>query len=711
MPLTKWKQIFASQAAKHDLSYILAQARPQRPLEERLDWMEMLLAWLRAPYVGSEKVPRDESAAAVRIKFLLQLLDRHPEWRTPVAQLWASLFREMRGYTVFAYLGLVEEKGFADQMTDVLVDRLLPMPLESDDLTELLMRLFPDERDSEWIRALPEALLQDIINIIEAGSPDRLQLWGPLYDDLLDAMQVLATQIAGNGTSPSLLTRLGTPRPQELSFVRLLAQVTSLLPKLRAAGRCGPEHMPALSQVLEELDYCQLSMQRAFSYLEQHGVNMGLVFRMEHQKALLRRLLLLSEYLRFMASGHTVSGARIMLSELIRSLYVSRRFSGIVSNNLEHLALRVVEHTGSSGEHYITRTRSEYLHMLFSAAGGGILTVGTTLLKFFVSQLKAPAFIEALANWTNYAGSFLIMQAAHFTLATKQPSMTAPALAKKLSMGQGSTKGLALAYEIRHIVRSQFAAALGNIGLAVPTAMLLTWGMQRSTGRGFFPPDYAVYAVKALHPLETLTLFYATLTGGLLWVSSLIAGWFDNWVAFLKIPERLQKNRSLRRIFGAQAGKRAAQILRRHSSGVIGSIALGFFLAFVPFLGRIMGLPLDVRHVTLSSAQVAIGIFSAWDRVSTSMIVWAAVGIVATGILNFGISFWLALSVAARAQRVRTTVKRAVGRRFLSLLLEQPLSFIFPTRRSEEEGLNELVAAASKKTTAASSRDSDSEIR
>ncbi len=695
--LGKWKRLLSGHSSKHDLSYILAQARPSKPLSERLDWMEMLITWLRAPLSPSEGHSREESSSSIRIKFLLQLLDRHPDWKLAVAQLWASLIRDLRGYTMFASLGLGEEKGFADQLTDIMVERILPMTNDTNDLTELLTRLFPEERDSEWVGTLSESMLGTIVQMIEQEAPEKSLLWQALYQEMLDAIQVLATQIAGNGTSPSLLMRLGAPRPLDLSFVRLLQEIMELLPKLRAQGRCSSEDMLALGQILRELDNCQSSMQEAFSYLERHGVNMGLVFRMEHQKNLLRRLLLLIEHLRFTAAGHTTSGVRIMLSELIRSLYATRHFSGIMGNNLERLALRVVEHTGSSGEHYITRTRSEYMHMLFSAAGGGILTVGTTLIKYVVGSLKAPAFIEALANWTNYAGSFILMQAAHFTLATKQPSMTASALAKKLSMGQGSTKGLALAYEIRHIVRSQFAAALGNIGLAIPTALLLAWGMQKSTGRGFFPPDFAIYSVKSLDPLRTLTLFYAALTGVLLWVSSLIAGWFDNWVAFLRLPERLERNRSIRRVFGRHAGIYAAKFLRKNSSGIVGSIALGFFLAFVPFLGKISGLPLDVRHVTLSSAQVAIATFSAWDKVSPEMIAMAALGIMGTGLLNFGVSFWLALSVATRAQRVRATVKRAVFRRFTSLLREQSFSFIFPTKRSEEEGLNELISAAAKK--------------
>lgn len=687
----KIRLLMNNTAAKHDLGYLLAQARPDRPLADRLDWMELLSAWVRAP-LGSHEKNGQEHSPLVRIKFLLQLLERQEEWKGKVGHLARTLFVDMRGLNMFAFMGLLEEKGFADQMAEALVDKILPMPPIGNDLGELLQRIFPAEGDSEWVAHLSEPAVLELKAMIEGSEGPRI--WKELFQDLADSLQILATRIAAVGASPSIWARIGSPRPSELPFVRLLDSVNLLVQTLHQQEGVRPENLGTIQAIFHDVALCEQGMDRAMAYLELNGVNMGLIFRLEHQRMMLRRLMALLEFLRRAASDDFAVGLRLLLSELVRASRSRATISSVFRDNIQRLALRVVEHTGSSGEHYITRTRSEYWHMLLSAAGGGILTVGTTVLKYGIGRLKAPAFIEALANWCNYGGSFLLMQASHFTLATKQPSMTAPALAKKLSLGQGSSKGLALAYEIRHIVRSQFAAAAGNVGLAVPTALLLAWGMQRSTGQPMFPAEYAVHAVESLNPFATLTVFFAALTGVLLWLSSMMAGWVENWIAFQRIPLRLLRNRPLKRVFGEQAGVRCADFLSHHISGIVGNITLGFFLAFVPFLGKIMGLPLEVRHVTLSSAQVAISVFSAWDHVSLSMIAWAALGIVYTGLLNFGVSFWLALSVATRAQRVRPQVKRAVMRRFFQLLGQQPLSFIFPTKRSEEEGLNELIAAS-----------------
>ncbi len=689
----KLRQLFLSSTTKHDLAYLLAQAKPQRPLADRLDWIENLSTWLRAPLTLNERSSRTELSSPVRIKFVLQLLERQTEWQKSFADLGASLFRDLRGLSLFAYMGLPEEKGFADQLADAVVEHFLPMPRAGNDLSELLLRLFPDDHDAHWIEQLNPQVIEEIKRLIEGGVD--FPGWLELFQDLVDALQILATQIAAVGTSPSLWSRVGSPRPSHLSFVRLLESVTVLVIKMRDSGTVLSSDLPLIRAIRDEIEHCEASMHEAFAYLERNGVNMGLVFRLEHQRLMLRRLQLLTDFVHAQATDALILGLRHLLAELVRSLHAQHNISAIFRENLVRLALRVVEHAGSSGEHYITRTRSDYWHMLLSAAGGGILTVGTTVIKSIVGQLKAPAFIEALAHASNYAGSFLLMQASHFTLATKQPSMTAPALAKKLSQGQGSSKGLALAYEIRHIVRSQLAAAMGNIGLAVPTALLVAWGMQRSTGHALFTTEYSLYSVHSLHPFATLTVFYAALTGVLLWISSLMAGWVENWIAFQKIPARLVRQRSLKRVFGNHAGTLCAEFLSKNISGIVGNISLGFFLAFVPFIGKIMGLPLEVRHVTLSSAQVAISVFSAWNDVTLPMIGWAVLGIVYTGLLNFGVSFYLALAVATRAQRVRPQVKRAVLRRFLTLLREQPLSFIFPTKRSEEEGLNELIAASS----------------
>jgi len=683
--LSKAFELFSRTSAKQDLSYILAQADPKASLENRLDWMETLMTWIRSPIQPSDSEMAPGHAPTVRIKFLLKLLERHAEWQEDVAQVLASFFHKTSGYNLFTYVGLLEGKGFVDQVTDLMVERLLPLSKEDDDLTGLITRLFVQENDADWVNALPDALLLEIRLLIERASPQASQIWQPLLGNLIDSLHILAIQIAAMGTSQSIWNRLGSESPSSLAFVRLQDAVRVLAKYLRHDGLMGADVQPLFEKVQTEITNSFHCLNQVIEFLQKTGVNMGLIFRLQHQTLLLARLQLLNDCLLAISHGQAMTGVRLLLSELIHALSSHRDMSSLFQGNLQLLALRVVEHAGSSGEHYIARSRKEYWQMLRSAAGGGILTVGTSWLKFGVTRLKAPAFIEALAHWINFSGSFLLMQACHFTLATKQPSMTASALAKKLSQGKGPDRGLALASEIRLIVRSQLAAAVGNIGLAIPTAFLVAWLLMLLQGKPLFPLDFAKYSVASLHPLKSLTLLYAGMTGVLLWASSIVAGWVENWVAFQQIPERLRSNRRIKMAFGAQAGGKCAAFLTRNISGIAGNITLGFLLAMLPFLGRIMGLPLDVRHVTLSSAQLAMAVYSGAGHLSGSAIAWAALGIVCTGLLNFGVSFWLALSVATRAQRVRKTVKRAVLQQFLRLLRTQPLSFFVPTRKSTEE--------------------------
>ena len=66
------------------------------------------------------------------------------------------------------------------------------------------------------------------------------------------------------------------------------------------------------------------------------------------------------------------------------------------------------------------------------AAGGGVITAATVYIKFFIAGAHLSRFTEGLFASINYAVSFLGIHFAHFTLATKQPAMTAPALAHRL---------------------------------------------------------------------------------------------------------------------------------------------------------------------------------------------------------------------------------------------------------------------------------------
>ena len=73
-------------------------------------------------------------------------------------------------------------------------------------------------------------------------------------------------------------------------------------------------------------------------------------------------------------------------------------------------------------------------------------------------------------------------------------------------------------------------------------------------------------------------------------------------------------------------------------------------LGIIPEVAKFAGLPLDIRHVTLSSAFLTAAVASLGaDVLMTKAFVCAAFGIAAIGLMNLCVSFYLAMFVATRA--------------------------------------------------------------
>jgi site-specific recombinase len=87
-------------------------------------------------------------------------------------------------------------------------------------------------------------------------------------------------------------------------------------------------------------------------------------------------------------------------------------------------------------------------------------------------------------------------------------------------------------------------------------------------------------------------------------------------------------------------------------------------------IGYLLGLPLDIRHVTFSSANLAIAIEGLDYHVGPELLATALAGIFLIGAVNLIVSFGLALWVALRARRIRfrhgIRLAQALGRRFAS---------------------------------------------
>jgi site-specific recombinase len=197
------------------------------------------------------------------------------------------------------------------------------------------------------------------------------------------------------------------------------------------------------------------------------------------------------------------------------------------------------------------------------------------------------------------------------------------------------------------------------------------------SGRHFLDDATAQAAIESLDPLHSGTIFFAAVTGVLLWMSSLGAGWFENWVTYRRLPDALRRHRLLCKSVGKERMGKIADFVANESGGIGGNVTLGFLLGMVPIFGTFFGVPLEVRHITLATGTLTFAVCAVGIGHLT---VSAVIGIAIIGLLNFGVSFALALAVAFRARDVRQRERVGLAVSVARTFARHPLRFLFPPR-------------------------------
>jgi site-specific recombinase len=187
-----------------------------------------------------------------------------------------------------------------------------------------------------------------------------------------------------------------------------------------------------------------------------------------------------------------------------------------------------------------------------------------------------------------------------------------------------------------------------------------------------------------LHSLTLLgpTALFAAFTGVLLFASSLIAGWVENWFVYHRLDSALAHHPGIVARLGASRAQRWSIWWRGNISGVAANVSLGLLLGLVPVVLAFVGIPLDVRHVTLGTGQLAAAASTlGWHILAEPAFWWCVAGLAATGaLINLGVSFWLALKVALRSRGIRVAERQRIGQALRWRLRSAPLSFLLPPR-------------------------------
>ena len=680
-----------SRAGDWDLSTLLTAADPRASRPERHLWLVRLVEWLR--HGQTEATNGDTPRPVLRLKLLLNALERNAEPRERVVALLTRFWRETDMAALFADFGFTARRDLMGEMGERLALRLLPGTPDTDDLGALFQLLFTEDADAAWMAAIDEATLarlSALLTVARTGATDTAP--GSVDDwraPLLQAMTWLVSAIRAAAFAPLLRRRMSADLLADRPFEQLVRAAAALTEALQASPPVAVGQPAVYLRAL--LQRCREAADSVHAHLEEHGVSVNIVFEVDQLR---QRTLRLEALLDLLLSDTPQRALQDLLVDLITLARQRRRLGGLLARQYSLLARKVAERHAETGEHYITRSWSEYRAMLRKAAGGGAVLAGTTFAKFGILALGLAPFWAGLGAGLNYAISFLIVHLLHWTVATKQPAMTAPAIAEKLgelhreSASEARADGQAEAHdstavesfvdEVTHLVRSQMAGIVGNLAMVIPVVLAVQGAAWWALGRplvGVHDAEHVLDSITLLGP----TAFFAAFTGVLLFASSVVAGWAENWFVYQRLDSALAHNPRIVARLGAARAQRWSAWWRANISGLAANVSLGLLLGLVPVLLAFLGLHIEVRHVTLSTGQLAAAVGTlGWQLIAQREFWWCVAGLAVTGLLNLGVSFALALAVAMRCRGITLIEQRRLNGALWRRLRQAPRSFLLP---------------------------------
>lgn len=616
----QFQKIFSNAPDIIGLNTLLQQFEPDLALPERMDLVRQLFYWL---------LGNDPDQVDARFRYLFKILNAHPEWNSNLASSVNRTLNECRTFRLFTEIGVKVDAGLWGDIATRLLAKVIG-PGDRHDIAQIFLETFTTDHCREALKSLSPELVEPIYVWFERAMSGSVK--EKLTAERKDAIYFLVAHIAHYGLSSAMQRRVARPYDITNSPFFLLRDAIRHLDK---------------EQANHTLKLCEDEVSSVYSHLDLNGVSVDVVNRLDTIGALLHRVRVLLNL-----QSPTPQVVHQFTIEVVNAQKRGRSVLGYIHRNFYLLSRKVVERNGHSGVHYIAHSKSELNIMFWSALGGGLIVVGMTIFKIMLMNTHPAPIFLATGIWVIYSIGFLSMQFTGSTLATKIPSFTASRLAGILR----STKQInhsAFRKEVRSTLKSQLIALLGNFCGVIPFALLLDQIFRYLFGVGLMNNDYASHIIKDLNPILTFAIPLGALTGLQLWLSSLAGGWFENWVIFNRIPEIIEEHYRLRKILGEGVAIRLANWLKLHSSGIATNVSLGFLFGFTPLFGGIFGLGLNSHHVTISTASAMFAVSELDFQLAWKTVVAFISGLLLIGLMNFLVSFALALFIAAKARKMQ----------------------------------------------------------
>ena len=604
-----------------------------------------------------------------------------------------NVFANKQKVILFTDAGLLNSVSFFKELRRRISRQLLPDQPSEENIQYVLNQLFYRPSDVKWVHQIPLDNWKELFEILAVSTFYEDSESKTTSKQILLAIMILSQRMGGLALQTDVRRMVPEYAHLNSPFIALDDELNNL------ARTLSKEDNPYLYIQDHELDYKQLNIlagqcedfvNKADANTSKYGVSFSVNQTLLLIRQQIKRIKRLYNYLFIEKEADKCEKTIAFYLDMVKTNSKKNNIRKLIDDSVYNITYEITNYTGKTGEHYITSTTGEYFKMLKTALWGGVIVGFMCLVKLYMSmQPDQSDFFRALNYSFNYAIGFVLIYLTGSTLATKQPAMTASTIAKTLESlsDNDNNKEKQKHYTefsalFTRLFRSQFIAFVGNVFGAFPVSMLLAIGMSYLSG-------YNIATKKSLHLLEDLNIWHtpvflhACIAGIFLFLSGIIAGNVASVNNFNNFYYRLSEHPFLKGFFGKVRMQRVANWMQQKWPSVVSNIWFGVFMGSAWAIGHFFGLPIDIRHITFASGNLAYGLYGMNFIISLENILWCILGIGIIGLGNFIVSFGLSLWIALRSREVPASELKYLGRCVWRAFKAHPRAFFFPVKEKE----------------------------
>ena len=653
----------------------------------------VLKKYFSEPYTLDSVQPMRElfqSLKRTNFEVFLAYLKNNEEIKNNFRDYLFILFSNKSFAKALTDANILSENAFFPELKKRISYKFLP-PVEDENTVSYIISkvLFNPKSDSNYIKNINPEDGSEFFKLMEI---EKISTLPKVKKELLISANILALRSVGNALEAGIAKMVPEYKNFDNPFVALQSELDSLIGRFKEDENLQINSKDVdYKQIKIYLQQCLDFVDKAFKNACKFGISSKINQSLLKIRQQLRRIQDIIPILVVDNEEDVLINSKNLVSNTLKYNSHRNNVRELIDDSTRLISHLITSHTAETGTHYIATSSKEYLKMFWKASGGGIIVGFLCIFKMMMSYSHGSEFSHAVLYSLKYAFGFIIIYLLGFTLATKQPAMTAATMAKVLSDESSSDKNYKeFANLVAKLSRTQFIAFVGNVLWSFPVALAIIYGMDWFRDENFAAVK-ADKLLKDLNPIESKAILHACIAGFFLFISGIISGNISNSSIFNQVPERISQSPFLNQFIGAKNSKKLSDFYTKHWAGIISNFWFGIFLGVIAPLGVFLGLDLNIRHITFSAGNFALALYGKGFDIDTYTFVISLVTIFLIGAFNFIVSFGLSMLLAFRSRKVNFGELTIIYKTILKYFIKNPLRFFIPLKSELDGASKDLI--------------------